>query len=158
VPFLIERSDVKVGCAGSCNTVFFITFMISKNLLIMNTTSPLNLQLVAKCGLYCGNCKRYVSGKCPGCEANVKASWCKARACCLENGYNTCADCATTNPRECKKFSNFVSSLFALVFQSDRPASIDYIKEHGREAYINLMLDQKRMVVRKGSSPEKRSN
>ncbi len=107
------------------------------------------LDLVAKCGLYCGNCGKYKNGKCAGCEANAKATWCKARTCCIENSYATCADCATTNPRECKKFSNFVTDIFSVVFRSDRPASIDYIRQHGRESFIQLMVDQNRMVIRK---------
>lgn len=115
----------------------------------MNTLTEKNPDLVSKCGLYCGNCGKYKSGKCAGCAANEKASWCKARACCIENNYATCADCTTTNPRDCKKFSNFVSDLFSLIFRSDRPASIDYIKEHGREAFIDLMIDQNRMVIKK---------
>ena len=115
----------------------------------MNTIAQPNLQLVSKCGLYCGNCKKYLNGKCQGCQANEKASWCKARACCIENGYNTCADCTTTNPRECKKFSNFIASFFELFFRSDRPASIDYIRENGREAFVNLMIDEKRMAIKK---------
>ncbi len=115
----------------------------------MNTLSQSNLQLVAKCGLYCGNCKKYKAGKCGGCETNEKASWCKIRTCCIENGYDTCADCTTSNPRDCKKFSNVISSIFEVVFRSDRKTSIEYIKEHGRGAYIGLMIDQNRMVIRK---------
>ena len=115
----------------------------------MNTLSQANLQLVSKCGLYCGNCKKYRSNKCGGCEANKKASWCKVRTCCIENGYDSCADCTTTNPRECKKFSNFISSVFELFFRSDRKASIDFIRENGRESFIHLMIDQKRMAIKK---------
>jgi len=115
----------------------------------MNTEPTKELYLVAKCGLYCGNCGKFKNGKCLGCEANQKASWCKARTCCIENDYSTCADCATTNPRACKKFSNFVSDIFSVIFKSDRPASIDYIRQHGREGYIQLMIDQNRMVIKK---------
>jgi hypothetical protein len=115
---------------------------------IMQTQSTINVNLVAKCGIYCGNCGKLKNGKCPGCEANVKATWCKARSCCIENSYSTCAECST-NPRECKKFSNFVSDIFSLIFKSDRPASIDYIKQHGREAFIQMMIDQNRMVIKK---------
>lgn len=115
----------------------------------MNTLTEKKLDLVAKCGLYCGNCKKYIKGKCAGCEANVKATWCKTRACCIENNYDTCADCTTSNPRNCKKFSNFVSSIFEVVFRSDRPSCIEYINENGRDAYIDLMLDQNRMVIKK---------
>jgi len=115
----------------------------------MNTQTNFNVDLVAKCGLYCGNCNKFKNGKCAGCEANVKAGWCKARACCIENGYATCADCSSANPRECKKFSNFVSDIFSVIFKSDRPASIDYIRQNGREGYIKLMIDQNRMVIKK---------
>lgn len=113
----------------------------------MQTTQ--NIDLVAKCGLYCGNCKTYQKGKCPGCETNQKATWCKARICCIENNYDTCADCTTTNPLDCKKFSNFVSDIFSFVFRSDRPASIQFINENGKEAYVDLMIDQKRMSMKK---------
>jgi hypothetical protein len=114
----------------------------------MQTQLNREVNLIAKCGLYCGNCGKFKNGKCAGCEANTKATWCKARSCCIENGYATCADCST-NPRECKKFSNFVSDIFSLIFRSDRPASIDYIKQLGREAFIQMMIDQNRMVIKK---------
>lgn len=114
----------------------------------MNMPIP-KVGLVSKCGLYCGNCKKFLNGKCAGCEANTGASWCKARACCIENGYATCADCSTSSPRDCKKFSNFVTDLFSFVFRSDRPASIAYIKEHGREGFVQLMENQNRMVIKK---------
>ncbi|MBN2806537.1 MAG: DUF3795 domain-containing protein [Prolixibacteraceae bacterium] len=114
----------------------------------MNTLRKINPNLVAKCGLYCGNCGKFKNGKCAGCEANAKASWCMARKCCIENGFTTCAECET-NPRDCKKFSNFVSDIFSFIFRSDRPASIEYIKANGREAFIDLMIDQNRMVIKK---------
>ena len=38
-------------------------------------------KLIAKCGLYCGACNSYITGKCPGCNENVKATWCKIRNC-----------------------------------------------------------------------------
>ncbi len=115
----------------------------------MNNLSQINVQLVSKCGLYCANCKMATNGKCGGCEANEKASWCKVRACCIENGYGSCADCTTTNPHECKKFSNFISSFFEFFFRSDRKASIDFIRENGRESFIHIMIDQKQMAIRK---------
>ena len=55
-----------------------------------------NSQQIAACGLYCGACKKFLNGKCPGCKENEKASWCKIhnsdRAACIryirENGEN----------------------------------------------------------------------
>ncbi len=108
-----------------------------------------NTQLVAYCGLYCGNCKSYKKGKCPGCHENEKAKWCKVRACCMENGYASCADCITTCPEDCDKFSNFVSKIFEFVFRSDRPKSIRYIKENGKESYVSKMIENNVMVFKK---------
>lgn len=113
------------------------------------TSSDPNSALVACCGLYCGNCKRYTNGKCPGCRENEKASWCKARKCCIENGYRSCADCMTSKPEDCPKFSNWVSSVFEFVFRSDRPASIRYIREYGPENYAARMCASKQMVFKK---------
>ncbi|HQO22482.1 MAG TPA: DUF3795 domain-containing protein, partial [Spirochaetota bacterium] len=59
---------------------------------------------IAFCGLYCGACNWFLSGKCAGCAKNEKAKWCKTRTCCLENSYKSCADCAEfSNPNECGK-------------------------------------------------------
>ena len=83
---------------------------------------------IAACGLYCGACRKFLSGKCPGCEKNEKASWCKIRQCCISKGYHTCAECKR-DVRECKTYSNFLSKVFAFIFNSDRPACISYIRE-----------------------------
>jgi hypothetical protein len=100
-----------------------------------------NKNLVAYCGLYCGECWAYKKGKCPGCQKNEKASWCKIRKCCQESGICSCADCqAFANTAECKKFNNIFSKFFALVFRSNRQACIDRIKEKGYEAYAEEMV------------------
>ena len=96
--------------------------------------------LIAFCGLYCGACRRYLSGKCSGCHEYAKATWCKLRTCCLENSYATCADCKYfVNPNDCKKFNNWISKLFALFFKSDRKGCIDRIKKVGLEKYAQEM-------------------
>jgi hypothetical protein len=106
--------------------------------------------LISYCGLYCSNCRSYLKGKCPGCAENEKATWCKIRTCCKENGIKSCADCKEfSNPAECKKFNNFVSKIFALVFRSDRAASIEMIKKEGYKAYAKFCVDNKMMVIRK---------
>ncbi|MFA6780066.1 MAG: DUF3795 domain-containing protein [Paludibacteraceae bacterium] len=106
-------------------------------------------QLVAYCGLYCGNCGKFKKGKCPGCAKNEKASWCKIRTCCMDYGYATCADCATTTPRACKNYNNLFAKFFEVVFKSDRKTSVEFIKEHGREAFADLMIDKNLMVIKK---------
>jgi hypothetical protein len=99
-----------------------------------------DVNLTARCGLYCGACGTYRRGRCPGCHEKTNAGWCKVRACCLENGYSTCADCRiVADPRDCSKFHNFISKLFGLIFRSDRRACILQIRETGRQGHAERM-------------------
>lgn len=109
-------------------------------------TKP-GLSLVAFCGLYCGECYKFKKGKCPGCEKNTKATWCKIRTCCLENNLKSCADCNMEGVKTCKKFNNPVSRLFAFVFNSDRPAGIQLIKDEGYEGFLEYMTQYQKMTV-----------
>ena len=106
--------------------------------------------LVACCGLFCGACGSYLKGKCPGCRENKKAGWCKVRACCLEGGIQSCADCTKfPDALGCKKFNNPVAKLFALFFKSDRPACIRAIKADGYEVYAREMAAKKKMTIQR---------
>ena len=106
--------------------------------------------LIAFCGLYCGACKRFLSGKCPGCRENEKARWCKVRTCCLDNACASCADCREKDDVvDCGKYNNFVARLFGLVFRSDRRACIQMIKDMGRDAYASEMTRRQTMTVRR---------
>ena len=92
--------------------------------------------LVAFCGLYCGACGSYLKGRCPGCHLHEKAAWCKVRACCIEAGYSSCADCVTFfDPKDCSKFNNVFSKAFGFVFRSDRRACIMQIRGRGLSAH-----------------------
>lgn len=116
----------------------------------MNTEVANNPKLIAYCGLYCAACKRYLNGKCPGCQQNIKASWCKVRTCNMEHNYSSCADCNEyPNVMDCKKFNNPVSKIFALVFNSDRNASLNLIKEKGNEGYATYMTQNKLQVIKR---------
>lgn len=107
--------------------------------------------LVACCGLYCGACGSYLKGKCKGCRENVKATWCKTRACCMENNYLSCANCQKMDYMDCKKFNNFISKLYGVILRSDRPACIRRIKEIGYEQYASEMAASQRQSVKRGS-------
>ena len=107
-------------------------------------------KLVAYCGLYCGACKKYLNGKCPGCADNEKASWCKIRSCCMENNYSTCADCATVEEvADCNKFNNAMSKVFEFIFRSNRQACIGLIKEKGKQEFAEQMTQNKVMTIRR---------
>lgn len=86
--------------------------------------------------------------KCPGCEANEKASWCKIRKCCEEKGLHTCAECET-DIKECRFHNNLIGRFFALVFRSDRHACIRYIRENGEQAFAEEMAKQGKQTMKK---------
>lgn len=103
-------------------------------------TTPINIKTIAACGLYCANCSKYTKGKCPGCRDNLKASWCSIKTCVLDKGITSCADCNEfSNVKDCKKFNNFIGRAFGFVFNSDRKACIDMIRQDGYEKFVDYM-------------------
>jgi len=105
--------------------------------------------LIAYCGLYCGACRSYLKGKCPGCRENEKASWCDIRKCCVENNYASCADCVSIEPMKCKKYNTFISRVIGFVFNSDRNACLDKIKEIGYDEFAKEMALKKMQTVKR---------
>lgn len=108
-----------------------------------------NVEQIAFCGLYCGSCRKFLTDKCPGCEKNEKAAWCKIRKCCIEKNLKSCAECTEKTLKECKYFTNIIASIFSFVFRSDRYKCIDYIKEHGYESFSEYMAEEKKMAMPK---------
>ena len=94
---------------------------------------------IAACGLYCGTCRGYRKGKCPGCAANEKAAWCAVRNCCREHGRQSCAECTDMPLENCRKFNSFIGKLFGLVFRSDRQGCILRIREIGPDKFAEEM-------------------
>lgn len=105
--------------------------------------------MIAYCGLYCGACRRYTSTKCPGCHDNAKATWCKVRSCCIENGISSCAECKTVGHSRCPHFNNFMSKLFGVLFNSDRNKCIERIKEIGSLAYSMEMAEKGAQTIKR---------
>jgi len=105
---------------------------------------PIDRNLIACCGLYCGACGFYLKGRCPGCRENKKAGWCKVKACCLEHNYSTCSECTEhTDPNDCSRFNNIISKLMSLIFNSNRKTCIFKIRELGPDNYAALMAERK---------------
>jgi len=105
--------------------------------------------LIAYCGLYCGACRSYLAGRCPGCKDNVKATCAKVRQCCIENEYQSCAGCKTIELEKCKKYNSFISKAFGLIFNSDRSACINRIKEIGYTDFAIEMTNKKIQTIRR---------
>jgi hypothetical protein len=106
--------------------------------------------LVAYCGLYCGACRAHLAGRCPGCHQNEKATWCKIRTCCQENGYTTCADCLEhQDPNQCRRFNNLIAKIFGLVFRSDRAACVSQIRALGVQGHADQMAAARQHTIRR---------
>ncbi|HIJ66523.1 MAG TPA: DUF3795 domain-containing protein [Candidatus Hydrogenedentes bacterium] len=110
--------------------------------------------LVAYCGLYCGACRAYLKERCPGCHENQKATWCKIRTCCIQDGLSSCVDCTQfPNPNDCKKFNNVVAKVFALIFRSNRAACIQQIRELGIQGHADNMSERKQQSIKRRKAP-----
>ncbi len=105
--------------------------------------------LIAACGLYCGACRSYLSGKCFACKDNVKATWCKIRQCCMDNKIQSCADCKVIELKDCKKYNNFISKVIGVVLNSNRAACIERIKEIGYNNFALEMANKKSQTIKR---------
>lgn len=106
-------------------------------------------KLIAYCGLYCGSCKSYLKGKCPGCRENEKATWCAIRKCCAENNYQSCADCKIAELKDCGKYNSFISKVIGFVLNSDRSACITRIREAGYDTFAAEMAKSGRQTIKR---------
>ena len=104
---------------------------------------------VAACGLFCTNCRAFKKGKCPGCQIAPRFRSCGIRACCVEKGILTCAECAEfASPRdyrECKTVNNLVAKVFAFLFKTDRPGALAVLRDEGRDAYLSQKRESGKM-------------
>ncbi|HEX2970498.1 MAG TPA: DUF3795 domain-containing protein [Bacteroidales bacterium] len=110
---------------------------------------PVNRNMIAYCGIYCGACKSYLKGKCPGCRENEKMSWCDVRKCNIENNFNTCADCTLQPLRECKKYNTFISKVIGIILNSDRTACIERIRAIGPDGFAAEMAEKKLQTIKR---------
>ncbi|MEZ4628325.1 MAG: DUF3795 domain-containing protein [Eubacteriales bacterium] len=76
----------------------------------MKQPEQIDTNMFAPCGLNCLLCYRHLGkNPCPGCRARLREPdtyrrKCVMRACVLERGYSSCADCAE---RPCKRVKSF---------------------------------------------------
>lgn len=109
-----------------------------------------NIELIAFCGLYCGECRSYKKGSCKGCKENTKATWCKIRKCNIEKNTSNCSECTDfNNLNECKLLNNFIGKVFGFIFKTDRVGSLEYIKKAGAIRYAEEMTANHTMSLKK---------
>jgi hypothetical protein len=107
-----------------------------------------NAEFVARCGLYCGGCRSFRKGSCPGCRDNVKATWCKVRTCCAERSYGTCAECTEhADPGGCRTFDGWIARVIGVVLNSDRRACVLKIRELGADGFAAFMAARGRQTL-----------
>jgi len=93
--------------------------------------------IVARCGLVCSNCGALRAGRCGGCHSEKPMfSRCPVKACAVEKGYATCADCTDfADLKQCRKLNNWIARIFGLIFRSNRIGGLYRIRDVGLDAF-----------------------
>ena len=110
--------------------------------------------LIGHCGIYCGECPKFSSGKCDGCrgdseKAAVVYKSCKVKPCCVENGFFTCADCTIyASTKKCKKYSPLFLKIASWIESSDRSKSIEMIQTKGITEFLAYMKDKNWVIIK----------
>lgn len=105
-------------------------------------------QMIAYCGLYCGACPSFTSGKCDGCRTDSKKSAvvyksCQVRPCCIENGFSTCADCTKyASTKDCKKYNPLLLKIASRIEGTSRSKGIEMIRANGRSNFASYMEER----------------
>ncbi len=121
----------------------------------MNAVDQNNLKLISYCGFYCGACPTFKKGKCEGCKGDspkcaIGYKACKVRPCCLENEYNTCADCTHfESVKDCKTYNPFLIKLGQFLTKTNRRKGLEMIKEKGTESFLAFMTKNDRVTMKK---------
>ena len=110
--------------------------------------------LIAHCGIYCGACPTFSSGKCIGCRGNspksaVMFKKCKVKPCCADNGFFTCADCTIyASTKECKKYNPLLLKFASWIESSDRSKSIEMIQTKGTTEFLAYMKEKNWVIIK----------
>jgi len=98
------------------------------------------INLLGKCGLYCGICTDYTDCECEGCgctSPNTAAAWhnthCEIALCVASRGHESCADC---DELACTKLIHFA---YDPIWRSHLPVieNCRRIRRIGTEAWLN---------------------
>ena len=110
--------------------------------------TQIGTNLISYCGFYCGACPKYTKQECQGCKGDspkcaIGYKVCKVRPCCLENGYNTCADCNKyASVKECKIYNPLMIRFGQFITRTNRRKGIELIKEKGASDFVRFMVDR----------------
>lgn len=108
----------------------------------MKPPSESDTKMLAPCGLNCMLCYRHLGkNPCPGCRARLGEPdtyrrKCIMRACVLERGYISCADCAE---QVCKRRKTF-QKRYREGYGVDLSANAARLREIGAEAFLREQI------------------
>jgi len=108
----------------------------------MKAADQINIDMLAPCGLNCTLCSRHLGkNPCPGCRARLSEPdtyrrKCVMRACVMERGYFTCADCAD---RPCKRMKAFTKR-YRDGYGVDLDADAARLRAIGTEAFLKEQI------------------
>jgi hypothetical protein len=102
--------------------------------------ADIDLSYVAYCGVVCAKCGALLKGKCKGCRVEPIWTRCPTRACAIDKGLTSCAEC-DEDYEECKKINNLIAALIRLILRRDRRRNLAAIKEVGIERFVSERMD-----------------
>jgi len=102
--------------------------------------ADIDLNYVACCGVVCANCGALIKGKCKGCRVEPMWAKCAGRACAIEKGLISCAEC-DEDYEQCKKINTLIATLVRLILRRDRRRNLSAIKEVGIERFVSERMD-----------------
>lgn len=108
----------------------------------MKAPEEIDVGMLAPCGLNCMLCYRHLGkNPCPGCRARLDEPdtyqrKCVMRACVLERGYATCADCAE---RPCKRMRTF-QKRYKDGYGVDLASDAQTLRREGAEALLRRQI------------------
>lgn len=114
----------------------------------------LETNLVSYCGFYCGSCPKFTKQECQGCKGEnpkcaVGYKACKVRPCCIENGYNSCADCDKyESVKDCDIYNPFMIRFGQFITGTNRRKGIEMIKEIGETDFVKYMIDKNWVTIK----------
>lgn len=101
----------------------------------------MSIKKIGCCGAYCGSCKSYKENLCLGCklgydngERDISKAKCKIKICCVQKGFNSCADCDLYN--SCNIIQDFYGKN-GYKYKKYQEAT-EYIKVNGYGSFIKI--------------------
>ena len=65
----------------------------------------------------------------------------------MESNLESCADCTSTELKDCKKYNSFISKVIGLFLNSNRSACIDRVKLVGYDGFAREMAAVRRHTI-----------